>query len=60
MKVRRGRSQTGEELSARALALIRAARPADEPGQADYDRVHAAIVIAVCLAWAERGACDES
>jgi hypothetical protein len=55
MKVRRGPRRTGDKLSARALALIRAARPADEPSQADYDRVHAALVVAVSLARVERG-----
>ena len=43
-----GRSlRAGDGLSTRALELIRAAGPADEPSQTDENRVHAAIVIAV-------------
>jgi hypothetical protein len=47
MKPRKGPTRTGMALSKEALELIRVARLADEPDQADCERVHAAIVAAV-------------
>jgi hypothetical protein len=58
--VRRRIRQSGANLSPEAIALIRAARLANEPSQADRDRLRAALAIALSLCWVGQRRREES